>query len=58
MENRNSQPEGKELTQERLMKKPYIKPGFRFERVFVTTALTCGKTGHETFHCRVNHKVS
>ena len=24
-------------------KKPYAKPAFRFERVFETTALSCGK---------------
>jgi hypothetical protein len=28
-------------------KKPYEKPGFRYEKVFVTSALTCGKTGGE-----------
>jgi hypothetical protein len=28
-------------------KKPYAKPGFRYEKVFVTSALTCGKTGAE-----------
>lgn len=26
-------------------KKPYEKPGFRYEQVFVTSALSCGKTG-------------
>lgn len=26
-------------------KKPYEKPSFRFEQVFVTTALKCGKVG-------------
>jgi hypothetical protein len=25
-------------------KKPYQKPAFRYERVFETSALTCGKT--------------
>lgn len=25
-------------------KKPYEKPSFRYEQVFVTTALSCGKT--------------
>jgi hypothetical protein len=25
-------------------KKPYVKPEFRYEQVFVTTALSCGKT--------------
>jgi hypothetical protein len=29
-------------------KKPYEKPGFRYEQVFVTSALTCGKTGTES----------
>lgn len=24
-------------------KQPYVRPDFRFERVFVTTALSCGK---------------
>lgn len=24
-------------------KKPYVKPAFRYEKVFVTTALSCGK---------------
>ena len=24
-------------------KQPYVKPEFRFEKVFVTTALSCGK---------------
>jgi hypothetical protein len=28
-------------------KKPYEKPSFRYERVFVTSALSCGKTGTE-----------
>jgi hypothetical protein len=27
------------------VKKPYEKPAFRHEKVFVTTALSCGKTG-------------
>ena len=28
-------------------KKVYEKPGFRYEQVFVTSALTCGKVGTE-----------
>jgi len=28
-------------------KKTYERPGFRYEQVFVTSALTCGKTGTE-----------
>ena len=27
------------------LKKPYEKPSFRYEQVFVTSALTCSKTG-------------
>jgi hypothetical protein len=26
-----------------VVKKPYEKPSFRYEQVFVTSALTCGK---------------
>jgi hypothetical protein len=32
-------------------KQPYAKPEFRFEKVFVTTALSCGKTA-TMFQCR------
>jgi hypothetical protein len=28
-------------------KKPYEKPSFRYEHVFVTSALSCGKIGNE-----------
>jgi hypothetical protein len=38
-------------------KKPYEKPGFRYEQVFVTSALTCGKTITEG-SCHLNTKVS
>jgi len=30
-------------------KKPYEKPGFRYEQVFVTSALSCGKTAREDY---------
>jgi hypothetical protein len=33
-------------------KKPYEKPSFRFEKVFVTTALSCGKTSPINSNCR------
>jgi hypothetical protein len=39
-------------------KKPYEKPSFRFEQVFVTTALSCGKVGSITSNCIQNPKVS
>jgi len=32
-------------------KKPYEKPSFRFEQVFVTTALSCGKVGSTSANC-------
>jgi hypothetical protein len=39
------------------VKKPYEKPTFRFEQVFVTSALSCGKTGTQA-QCALNLKVS
>ena len=38
-------------------KKPYEKPNFRCEQVFVTSALSCGKTITEG-SCHLNQKVS
>jgi hypothetical protein len=39
-------------------KKPYEKPSFRFEEVFVTTALSCGKVTATQSGCGLNLKVS
>lgn len=39
-------------------RKPYQKPAFRFERVFETMALSCGKMVSTQFSCRFNHKTS
>jgi hypothetical protein len=39
-------------------KKPYQKPTFRFERVFETMALACGKVQATNFQCRFNRKNS
>ena len=39
-------------------KKPYEKPSFRFEKVFVTTALSCGKITTTQAGCGFNTKVS
>jgi len=39
-------------------KKPYDKPAFRFERVFETMALTCGKIGPTQGGCGSNRKNS
>ncbi len=39
-------------------KKPYEKPSFRYEQVFVTTALSCGKINPIQGQCGLNLKVS
>jgi hypothetical protein len=39
-------------------KKTYEKPSFRYEQVFVTTALSCGKVGGTTQSCVQSPKVS
>ena len=48
-------PEDKQ-TQE--IKKPYNKPAFRFERVFETQALSCGKVQSVMAQCHRNRKTS
>jgi hypothetical protein len=40
------------------VKKPYLKPAFRYERVFVTTALSCGKMADSQLQCKSNTKAS
>lgn len=42
----------------RKSKKPYQKPEFRYERVFETMALSCGKISPTEFQCRFNRKNS
>jgi hypothetical protein len=44
MENTNAEAEGQQMVQEKYIRRPYTKPAFRFEQVFVTSALTCSKT--------------
>ena len=39
-------------------RKPYVKPAFRFDRVFETTALACGKVTSTQGQCNLNRKVS
>ena len=39
-------------------RKPYVKPAFRLDRVFETTALACGKVSATQSQCRLNRKVS
>lgn len=43
---------------EKRKKKPYNKPSFRFERVFETQALSCGKIGQHQPQCHFNRKTS
>lgn len=40
------------------IKKPYQKPEFRFERVFETRALACGKISVTQAQCAHNRKTS
>jgi hypothetical protein len=39
-------------------KRPYQKPAFRFERVFETMALSCGKVVTTQFQCHFHRKNS
>lgn len=39
-------------------KRPYTKPAFRFESVFVVSALSCGKIDPTQKHCTFSRKVS
>jgi hypothetical protein len=39
-------------------RKPYHKPAFRFERVFETQALSCGKIFSHGTSCKLNPKTS
>jgi hypothetical protein len=39
-------------------KAPYQKPAFRYEQVFETMALACGKIGATQAQCRGNRKAS
>jgi hypothetical protein len=39
-------------------RRPYQKAAFRFERVFETTALSCGKVGTSQAQCGLNQKTS
>ena len=39
-------------------KKLYQKPAFRYERVFETLALSCGKVGSNLPQCQLTKKTS
>jgi hypothetical protein len=51
-------PEEKRPPQKKQAKKPYTKPAFRFERVFETQALSCGKVHSHGTPCKLNPKTS
>jgi hypothetical protein len=39
-------------------RRPYEKPSFRYEKVFVTTALACSKIGSSSLGCVGSQKAS
>lgn len=39
-------------------KKPYAKPSYRYEQVFETMALACGKINSTNFQCRFHRHAS
>jgi hypothetical protein len=57
MANGNPEPDDKRLIEKNPTRKPYTKPGFRFERVFETQALACGKVSTQN-QCHINRKTS
>jgi hypothetical protein len=48
----------KESLEQQCGKRPYKKPAFRYERVFVTSALSCGKISATQGSCMMNRKLS
>jgi hypothetical protein len=57
MANGSPEAEDKRLSQNKPAKKPYAKPSFRFEQVFETQALACGKVNTQN-QCHINRKTS
>jgi hypothetical protein len=53
-----SKEERPELAQKPKEKPPYQKPAFRYESVFETSALRCGKVQTTQAQCRSNRKSS
>lgn len=41
-----------------IVRRAYLKPSYRFERVFETMALACGKISPIELQCRFNRKTS
>ena len=55
---KSASPEDKSLFQKKQTKKAYTKPAFRFEHVFETQALSCGKAHSHFGQCKINPKAS
>ena len=55
---KSARPEDEPLFQKKQTKKSYTKPAFRFERVFETQALSCGKVQSHSGPCKTNPKAS
>ncbi len=53
-----SSPERPDPPSQPVAKKPYQKPAFRYQRVFETMALSCGKIDPTQGQCQVNTKNS
>jgi hypothetical protein len=58
MTDKNTSEEKLAGTGRRDVKKPYLKPEFRYERAFETMALACGKMRGTQPLCRFNRKTS
>lgn len=58
MENPTSHEKQKRMGDPAKGKKPYQKPEFRFERVFETAALACGKIAGTSAICNSSRKTS
>jgi len=57
MAERNDKIDDENPGDSRAVKKPYQDPAFRYERVFETMALSCGKVNATEFQCRF-HRMS
>jgi hypothetical protein len=56
--NQDENVDRKEGSANRYGKRVYKKPTFRYERVFVTSALSCGKVNATEASCTMNRKLS
>jgi hypothetical protein len=54
----DANPQREELGPKRAARKPYQKPAVRYERVFETSALSCGKVQTTQSGCHQNRKAS